>query len=76
MNSGMLWFDNDPKTDLEFKIKKAADYYRQKYGSTPDLCLVNPSMIDGKISREDRIAVRTYRAVLSGCFWIGLADKN
>ncbi len=76
MNSGMLWFDNDPKTDLTFKIKKAAEYYRQKYGSTPNLCLVNPSMLDEKIFREDRITVRTYRAVLPGCFWIGLADKN
>ena len=27
MNNGMMWFDNDPKTDLAVKIKKAADYY-------------------------------------------------
>ena len=32
MNIGMLWFDNDKKTDLAGKITRAADYYRNKYG--------------------------------------------
>ena len=68
MNSGMLWFDNDPKTDLTFKINKAAEYYRQKYGNTPNLCLRNSFTLDEKIFREGRITVRTYRACSACCF--------
>jgi hypothetical protein len=76
MNSGMMWFDNDPKTDLTVKIKKAADYYHRKYGMAPDTCLVNPSMFDAKVTQEGKITIRSYRPVLPGCLWIGVADKN
>ena len=76
MNRGMLWFDNDPKTNLTIKIKKAADYYLQKYGTAPNLCLVNPSTLIDKMPEEGRITVRTYRPVLPGYLWIGLAEKN
>ena len=43
MNTGMLWFDNDPKTALTAKIENAVDYYRHKYGRDPNLCLIHPS---------------------------------
>ena len=45
MNVGMLWFDNDPKSNLDAKIERAADYYRGKYGKVPTLCFVHPSML-------------------------------
>jgi hypothetical protein len=41
----MLWFDNDPRVNLETKLERAAAYYRTKYGRTPTLCFVHPSMI-------------------------------
>jgi hypothetical protein len=47
MNVGMLWFDNDPRTALTAKVRRAADYYRQKYGLVADMCLVHPSMLAG-----------------------------
>lgn len=46
MNVGMLWFDNDPKTQLDDKIQRAASYYTEKYGNPPTVCFVHPSMID------------------------------
>ena len=52
MNRGMLWFDNNPKTNLASKIKQAAEYYRQKYGAAPNLCLVHPSMLADKTRRR------------------------
>ena len=76
MNRGMLWFDNDPKTNLAVKIKQAADYYRQKYGAAPNLCLVHPSMLAEKTIEEGKITIRTYRPVLPGYLWIGLAEKK
>jgi hypothetical protein len=45
MNIGMLWFDNDSKADLGVKIERAAHYYRSKYGKTPTLCFVHPTML-------------------------------
>lgn len=48
MNIGMLWFDNDPKSNLDSKIERAAIYYRDKYGRSPTLCFVHPTMLNGK----------------------------
>ena len=30
MNTGMLWFDNDPKIDFSVKILRASEYYQKK----------------------------------------------
>lgn len=75
MHTGMLWFDNS-KTTLNVKIQKATEYYRQKYGRQPDLCLVHPSMMQGLNMEEEKITVRPYRPVLPGHIWIGVEDKN
>ena len=83
MHTGMLWFDNS-QTTLSVKIQKATDYYHKKYGRSPDLCLVHPSMLtDTKIEKEkpamsatDGITVRPYRPVLPGHLWIGVEDQN
>ena len=40
MKTGMLWFDADTRRAFDEKVERAVDYYRQKYGDTPDLCLV------------------------------------
>ena len=77
MHTGMLWFDNS-QTALTVKIQKAVDYYNKKYGRSPDLCLVHPSMMD-KNQRQleiNKMTVRPYRPVLPGHIWIGIEDKN
>jgi hypothetical protein len=81
MNVGMLWFDNDPRTALAAKVARAADYYRQKYGLTADLCLVNPSMLAGARpgtaeEHAGKVAIRSNRAILPGHLWIGTEEKN
>ena len=45
MNVGMLWFDNDPKIVLTAKVARAAKYYSNKYGKSPTVCFVHPSMM-------------------------------
>lgn len=79
MNIGMLWFDNDPKTELTLKIERAADYYRHKYGSSPTLCFVHPSMIAPNTNKGEEvplksggIEVRSSRSVLPNHFWLGV----
>ena len=75
MHTGMLWFDNS-KTTLDMKIQKATEYYRNKYGRLPDLCLVHPSMMKDELFKEDKITIRPYRPVLPDHIWIGVEDKN
>jgi len=77
MHTGMLWFDNSTTT-LHVKIQKAMDYYHKKYGRTPDLCLVHPSMLETnqKQMEVNKLTVRPYRPVLPGHIWIGIEDKN
>jgi len=89
MHTGMLWFDNS-QTALTVKIQKAVDYYHKKYGRSPDLCLVHPSMLDAAERNQrqletpvlapgasvNKLTVRPYRPVLPGHIWIGIEDKN
>ena len=76
MHIGMLWYDNDPTAALDVKIQKAAEYYRNKYGRKPNLCLVNPGMLNGEKFREQKITIRPYRFVLPGHLWIGIEDHT
>ena len=88
MNIGMLWFDNDPKTGLESKVNRAAQYYRDKYGKIPTLCYVHPCMLtqdnngEAAIATDDQTAlvtggieVRINQTVLPNHFWIGVNGK-
>lgn len=54
MNIGMLWFDNDPKVNLDTKIERAALYYAKKYGKNPTLCFVHPSMLANSAATNER----------------------
>jgi hypothetical protein len=74
MNTGMLWFDNDPKATLVQKIDRAAEYYRTKYGCTPDLCLVNPAMLTDTLCETGRIHVRSLKSIMPNHLWIGVED--
>lgn len=84
MNVGMLWFDNDNHAGLASRVARAADYYRTKYGRTPTLCYVHPSMLAGVVegntgddAGEARwmagdVEVRGYRSLMPNHFWIGI----
>ncbi|MCC7190272.1 MAG: hypothetical protein IT312_16170 [Anaerolineales bacterium] len=75
MHTGMLWFD-DTQSSLEVKIKKATEYYQKKYGRSPDLCLVHPSMMKDTAMESEKITVRAYRPVLPGHIWIGQEENR
>ena len=84
MDIGMLWFDNDKKSDYEAKIERAATYYRTKYGKTPNLCFVHPCMIPNNVSqdaekttiRSQGVEVRTSKTMLPNHFWIGINRRE
>jgi hypothetical protein len=83
MNIGMLWFDNDTKVDFFTRIERAALYYRQKYGKTPTVCYVHPSMLPQHAEstahspvKSGNIEVRENQSVLPNHFWIGVNGVN
>lgn len=71
MNVGMLWLDDDKHTTLEEKIERAAEYYQNKYGQSPDFCLVNQSMLEEE-KKLGQIQVRPVQNVLRNHFWVGI----
>ena len=71
MNVGMLWLDDDRTRSLDEKVSRAVDYYREKYGRMPDLCLVNKTMLAeeqlvGKVSDQPQSAILPHH------FWVGM----
>ena len=87
MDIGMLWFDNDKKSDYEAKIERAANYYRNKYGKAPNLCFVHPCMIpmngsqesdqvnflaDKSLLKSQGVEIRLSKTMLPNHFWIGI----
>ena len=82
MITGMMWFDNNPKTALPEKIQRAGDYYKDKYGGVPAICYLNPSMLsqDQRAMTEPLIlsgmAVRIHTYILPHNLWIGESTKG
>ena len=52
MKTGLLWFDDDPRKELEEKVLRAAAHYERKYGQAPNLCFVHPSAFNGNGNRK------------------------
>jgi hypothetical protein len=74
MKIGMLWFDNDPKTGLDVKVNRAAEYYQRKYGRKPQVCLVHPSMFKGSSPRVSGIEIRISSQVQRNHLWMGITE--
>ncbi len=75
METGMLWFD-DSQGKLEAKVKRAAQYYKDKYERVANLCVVHPSMIpDGELA-VDEVQVKAASAVMPNHFWIGVHESD
>ena len=72
MFTGMMWYDNDPKTALTDKVSQAAGYYKDKYGLVATTCLVNPKMLPEGEAHEGKLTLRASRLVLPGHLWIGV----
>jgi len=74
MKLGMLWLDDDKVLSFEDKVRRAAEYYQDKYGKVPDLCLVNKKMLV-EDKRIDAIEVRPVKHVLPDHFWVGVSTN-
>ena len=72
MDIGMLWLDDDGKRSFDEKVNRAADYYREKYGRFPELCLVNSKMMSEEKKKVGRIEVQPTLTVSPHHFWLGM----
>jgi len=75
MRTGMLWFDNSPRS-LKDKVEDASMFYREKYGQVPTICFVNPATLNNGGGRSNGIEVREARTVMPDHFWIGVDQKD
>ena len=76
MKTGMLWYDNDPKSNLETKVTRAGSYYLNKYGRRPNLAYVHPSMLAEKLQQAGGVEIRATRQVLPNHIWIGISEPE
>ena len=72
MQVGMLWFDDDPRRKFDDKVARAVGHYKEKYGQSPTLCLVNPGALNGGPAHVAGVQIKSARSVLPNHFWIGL----
>lgn len=75
MDIGMLWFDDDPKRDLEAKVANAVKHYREKFGQQPTVCYVHPSMLSEPATMAN-VLVKPSRTVMHGHLWIGVQHQQ
>lgn len=75
MDIGMLWYDGDSKRQLNEKILRAVDYYRQKYGARPNVCYVNPALLVEGQAQPSGVQLRPARTVLRDHFWLGVSEN-
>ena len=85
MQTGLLWYDDDPQRPLEAKISLAAERYRDKYGRLPDTCYVHPQAVAGRPTGTLQVTCRPAAAapgngtvrivsapyILVNHFWLG-----
>ena len=85
MKTGLLWFDDDPRKELEEKVLRAAAHYERKYGQAPNLCFVHPSAFNGNgngkrgkkgVVKAGKVEIRPGRSVLQHHFWLGMAEER
>jgi len=76
MNAGMLWFDNDPRTDLITKLAQAADYFKRKYGYQPDVCFIHPTLASKMTDMPAGLAVKASQMIRPNYFWLGIHEPT
>lgn len=71
MNVGMLWLDDDRNRSLDEKVSRAVEYYRDKYGRMPEMCLVNKEML-AEEKQVGKVSVQPWASILPHHFWVGM----
>jgi len=76
MKVGLMWFDNDPRRPLEEKIKRAARRYKEKFGRFPNVCYVNPALLEKNEVRCGSLRVVAASDILPHHFWLCFSNPD
>jgi hypothetical protein len=73
MNIGMMWLFDKPLAGLVPNLIDAADYYRQKYGQVPNICMVNPKDAVA-LMNVGIVTIEPMKEILPKSLWIGMRE--
>jgi len=80
---GLLWFDGDPDRSLAAKIAEATERYKQRFGVTPNLCLVHPDELPAASERKQQttetpagIRIKASKTILPHHLLVGIAAST
>lgn len=68
----LLWYDDTKKKPTEDKILEGVQRYVERFGQTPNVCLVNPS----EVILSNGITVRPASYVRPNHYWIGVETET
>lgn len=76
MKVGMLWFDGQDVDDVRPRVQAAARYYHDKYGRSPTVCFLHPSMMgETPCAQVDGVSLRPSDSILRGHLWLGIEEQ-
>lgn len=73
MQTGMMWFDDDPRKTLDTKIEQAAARYLEKYGHAPTACYV-PVATPAALASRQGVRIVPARTIRPNYLWLGVDD--
>ena len=76
MELGALFLIEDPRMNLEQRVLWAAERYQRKYGQSPTLCLLHPSLLEGERRRLGLLRLVAKKSVLPNYLWLGAPADN
>lgn len=66
----LLWYDDTKKKPAEEKILEGVRRYIERFGETPNVCLVNPA----EATTARGLVIRPTAYVRPNNYWIGVDD--
>jgi len=82
MNIGMMWGIDNPKADVAENFVAAAQYYKNKYGRWPNMCILHvensPKLEEfgvGLLDGMPTAKVQHNKLILPGCMWVGVEER-
>ncbi len=74
MKLGLVWYDNDPKKSFDVKMIEAVRRYKEKYGTEPTVCYVNPAQLEQQTGAAGKLRLVSAAQVLPNHLWLEIGD--
>ncbi len=69
-----VWYDDNPRKTVGAKIDEAVLRYKERYGRTPDICMLNEAIPLGEYQPSpltNGLKVLAAKNVPQNYFWVG-----